>query len=407
MKWRRWIQNSLLLLASLILAVLMMEGLLRAVPTWFTDYRSNIRYIPDKTVGFKLKPDQSVCAASTCFKICPVVTNSLGFRDKEPLHDRYDIAVLGDSYMEAAQVPEDLYAARLIERILNVNVLSRSVGGYGTINEFYAYKEYMAKYRPRVVLLFFCGNDSDDNSCATSASKGSLCADMTAQGRVVITPSNSRLMEFKEQMRMSCRTCYGAAKLWVTLKTAFIDRRSGNSNPVRPVTEKPVPGSVRSEGTLSGNWVITEYFLGKLNEEVKKNGGVLVVVPVAYPMGHLDEICRKNGISLLSIHEEFGRYAADFNLPEPYFGYRCDGHWNPLAHFLAANAVSKFLLEQNLVEGKDRSRTLALADANLRTDPMHILGEDGYSQIYRGGFYKGKSRIPEIMADENRILRRP
>ena len=408
-------QNGVLLLVALIVAFLMLEGLLRLVPTWFMDYRSNIRYIPDRVVGYKLKPDQRVTAASTCYKIRPVVTNSVGFRDSEPVKDRYDVAVLGDSYLEAAQIPEDLHTSRLIERILNVNVLSTAVGGYGTINEFFCYREYMAKYRPRVVLLFFCGNDISDNDCKTSL-KGALCADMTKQGEVVISPSDAGLIKFKEHLRATCRSCYGAAKLLATLKAAFAEHRAKSSNPplpaappgtpspVRAPSGTPAPEPVRAENALPRNWLITEHFLSRLNDEVRKNGGTLVVVPIddSPSMRPLAGICRKNRISLLSIDEDLAKYRTAFNLPAPYFAYRCDGHWNPLAHFLVANGVSRFLLKENLIEGKDRSRIMASIDANLRRSPADILGDDAYSQIYRGGFYRGKSRIPGIMADENR-----
>lgn len=50
---------------------------------------------------------------------------------------------------------------------------------------------------------------------------------------------------------------------------------------------------------------------------------------------------------------------------------------------------------------------MAVIDANLLRTPVNILGDEAYSQIYRGGFYRGKSRIPEIVADENRVSRGP
>ena len=62
---------------------------------------------------------------------------------------------------------------------------------------------------------------------------------------------------------------------------------------------------------------------------------------------------------------------------------------------------------ENRIRREDRSRIMAVIDANLLRTPVNILGDEAYSQIYRGGFYRGKSRIPEIVADENRVSRGP
>jgi hypothetical protein len=398
-----WIHNGVLLLAGLVLAVLLLEGLFRLVPTSFMDYRSNLRYVPDGVVGIKLKPDQKECATSMCYKICPVAVNSLGFRDREPTEARYDIAVLGDSYMEAAQVPEGLYLARLTEKILNVNVISSAISGYGTIHQFYCYRQYMAKYRPSVVLLFFSGNDVADNCCTTSTMKGTLCADMNGQGEIATSPSDGRLIEFKERVRTWCRSCYGVSKLWYTLKPALT--RSGEKTSgvaPRPASEGSPAGPVPAEDYASKSWRITEYYLRQLNDEVNKNGGTLVVVPVFTPddafRNHFTAIASRSGIRLLLIDGILSRYRTEFNLPNPYFGYRCDGHWNPLTHFLAANAVARYLLRENLIHAGDRDRMLAAVGANLSLGPRSILGSEAYAQIFGGGVYRGASNIPEIMA---------
>ena len=403
-----WLHNIILFLCSVIAAVLLLEGLFRLVPTWFMDYRSNLVYIPDEAAGIRLKPGQSVSAASMCYKISPVVVNSAGFRDREPVKGRYDIAVLGDSYMEAAQIPEGLYLSRLLEKIMGVNVLSGAISGYGTIHEYYCYREYMAAHRPRVVLLFFSGNDIEDNGCKTSMMKGVLCAETVKDGGIVISPSNGRLIQFKEWIRTTCKSCYGVAKLWITLKTTFAEYWSRSAKPAGPgpapsaVTPAPAPPS-RPAGVSEG-WVITEHFLLKLKDEVSRNGGTLVVLPVSgqdpNTVGRLVEVCRNHGIPFIPLHGVLAQYQKEFKLPPPYFLYRCDAHWNPLAHFLAANEVSRTLVKEKLITVRDEAAILATTAANLHMSPTAVLGDEAYAEIYKGGYYRGKSSIPAIIARE-------
>jgi len=392
----KWLRNGAVLLFGVVAAFIMLEIFFRVVPTGFMDYRSNIRYIPDDAAGIKLKPNQSVSSMSTCYKISPVTTNSIGFRDKEWSKNFYDIAVLGDSYVEAAQIPEEHSAGELIEKILDVDVLNSGVSGYGTIHEFFCYRKYVARYKPRVLLLFFSGNDVEDNSCETSRMKGVLCATVSEHGEILVSPLNNRLIEIKEYMRHACRSCYGLLKLWVTIKSTL-----GRGKEKRPRLE-----SAPVEDSPSKGWRITEYFFRRLNEELNANKGTLVLVPIpghgAAAMMQLSQICQRNKIRLLLIDEGFAKYQMTFNLPKPYFGYRCDGHWNPLAHFLAANIVSKYLLSENLIEVRNKDRMLASIERNLCQSPVRVLGEEVYAQIYEGGFYEGKSNILRILGKTNR-----
>jgi hypothetical protein len=102
-----------------------------------------------------------------------VETNSHGFRDREHALAKpagtTRILVLGDSYMEALQVPFERSLSALLEDELRrrghpVEVINLGVSGFGTAREYLMLREYGLRYEPDLVLLFFVGNDLPNNS---------------------------------------------------------------------------------------------------------------------------------------------------------------------------------------------------------------------------------------------------
>jgi hypothetical protein len=170
--------------------------------------------------------------------------------------------------------------------------------------------------------------------------------------------------------------------------------------------KSPRPEAVQFGDPSNKGWLITEHFLKKLDEEAKKNSGLLVVVPIPSPAmsssERLLEVCERNKIRVLRIDKTFLEYKTTFSLQKPYFGYRCDTHWNPIAHFLAAHIVSKYLLKENLIEVNDKDDRLVAIEKNLSLGPIEILGKEAYGQIYEGGFYTGESNIIKVLGETNR-----
>jgi hypothetical protein len=108
--------------------------------------------------------------------------NSDGFRDREHTkvkpENTFRIALLGDSFVEALQVPLDQDLAAVIERELSsctalagrkAEVINFGVTGYGTDQELITLREKVWDYSPDIVVLdFYTGNDIVDNSRALS-----------------------------------------------------------------------------------------------------------------------------------------------------------------------------------------------------------------------------------------------
>jgi lysophospholipase L1-like esterase len=103
-------------------------------------------------------------------------TNSLGYVGEEvPLAKATNtirIAMLGDSGLAALQVDYFRNFTRLLENTLNgsgvctatrFEVMNFGVGSAGTFTEYQTYNKKIAPFHPDHVLVFFSGNDYDDN----------------------------------------------------------------------------------------------------------------------------------------------------------------------------------------------------------------------------------------------------
>lgn len=129
---------------------------------------------PDKAVGWKQVPDFRFTWAGYDWYAAEfsvdIETNPLGFRDlvREPATPQAvtRVAVLGDSFIEAAQVPLHKTATQLLEQRLNAalervpgrsqkwEVLNFGVSNHGVGQYLLMWEEYASKFRPDYVAIF-------------------------------------------------------------------------------------------------------------------------------------------------------------------------------------------------------------------------------------------------------------
>ena len=102
-----------------------------------------------------------------------IAIDSLGLRDVERRREKppgtYRVALIGDSFVEAQQVPLDSSLSRRLERRLagtagrNVEVWNCGVSGYSTCQEWMYLRHVASAFHPDlVVLAFLAGNDVAD-----------------------------------------------------------------------------------------------------------------------------------------------------------------------------------------------------------------------------------------------------
>ena len=103
-------------------------------------------------------------------------TNILGFLDREPFSlERVaagcHVAMIGDSFVEALQVPiADKFHVRLEElaaeelRHLDITTSAFGISGTGQVNQLAYYDEFARHLRPALLVLVFVSNDFMDNA---------------------------------------------------------------------------------------------------------------------------------------------------------------------------------------------------------------------------------------------------
>ena len=177
---REFFAKSLLLLAGLAVALLLAEVGLRV--SGFSHFNP---YIADQDVGYSLRPNAAgwwLKEGTTYVRI-----NSQGLRDREHSFAKPSgtirIAVLGDSFAEALQVPmENTFWTVMEQRVQDcvranelkgsspgtkVEVLNFGVSGFSTARELITLRKRVWQYSPDVVLLLVTPrNDIRDNSRA-------------------------------------------------------------------------------------------------------------------------------------------------------------------------------------------------------------------------------------------------
>lgn len=258
----------LLVFFSIVIALLLVEGYLRAKETW--DGRHGPLYTVDENgltlhrpnLDFEVFSDEANRYAR--FK-----TNAEGFvgRDyavQKPA-DIYRIAVLGDSFVEARQVDYDKNFSALLEQKLGAGyeVMNFGVGNINTKQEEYYYDAYVEKYRPDLLLLvLFTGNDF------TNTDKNAENTDLPAfepQGAIVralnMLGAYSRLAEFLYNAALNAGALSDGA-------TPF--ERENTLRALYPFLKRE---------TLDVNEIsYTAEIIMRLGQKVSKQNGKLVVV---------------------------------------------------------------------------------------------------------------------------------
>jgi len=164
-----FVGNLLLVVGAVVVALLICELILRLlgveypVVVW-TDPVRGVAHVPGARTG----PRQSDGGRL-------VEINHQGWRGPDvPFQHRagtYRVALLGDSFIEAFEVPFQQTVGQVIARRLSalrgqpVEVLNFGEGGYGTTQELLTLRDEVWKYAPDlVVLAVTTGNDISDNS---------------------------------------------------------------------------------------------------------------------------------------------------------------------------------------------------------------------------------------------------
>jgi hypothetical protein len=159
-------------IVSLAFSLLAVEAVLR---WWYPVRYSTLPTIFDPQVGLLLRPGSEMQNTNYSDYSLKQRANSLGFLDREPPGPKdsgtFRILVLGDSFVEAQQVPiaekshvllEDILTRRYPGRRFQTEALGRS--GVGTSAELAYYEKFGRAFHADLVVVVFTHNDFGDDS---------------------------------------------------------------------------------------------------------------------------------------------------------------------------------------------------------------------------------------------------
>ncbi|HTM61881.1 MAG TPA: SGNH/GDSL hydrolase family protein [Burkholderiales bacterium] len=278
-----------------------------------------------------------------------IYINSAEMRDREHPLDKpegvYRIAVLGDEYSEAFDVPIQRTWWWQLPRALQacgspkpVEVLNFAVGGYGTAQEMVMLETTAMRYQPDLVLLQFSPNDVMDNSPALATEKRRPFFVLDERGEphiddsFVWTPGFDRYMQTRyrllDELADHSRTYQLGRQL---AELAFI----GDAHAEDDTAVLRAPHDAIWENA----WRVTEAVIGKMDVFSRRNGAQLAVLAIphigrvgealGYPEARLSAFGKQKGFEVVTLNDAL---QPEMVLPS--------GRWTLEAHAVTARIVA-------------------------------------------------------------------
>jgi hypothetical protein len=382
----------LLVLGGLVFGLALGELFLRAIGFSYPN-----TYLPDDYTGARLRPGVEGWNRSEGEAYIRI--NGDGLRDREHSKakppDMVRIAVLGDSFAEAVQVPADRTFWAVLEHELNAcrvfapkraEVINFGVSGYGTAQELLTLRHRAWDYSPDMVLLaFFPGNDVRNNSKALEPEKLRPFF-MIKDGQLVLDdsfladPAYHRIKRLAEQRRalmgfriyqLLRKARAGKFRLQDSTPLALAFVKGGPAAP--GISEPGLDEDVLREpgdAVWQEAWTITERLMVAMHEEttarrarfltvVLTNGvnvypdeslrrryaASLGVPDLFYPERRIRRLGEENGFEVLTLAPEMQRRADAtrtyfHGFPNIQLGF---GHWNAAGHEAAGKLIARYL----------------------------------------------------------------
>jgi hypothetical protein len=381
--WRRVVP-----LTATILALLAVEGTQRLLAARQEQRTWSFR-IEDELRGWALRP--GFRGAVTDENDVWLEINSDGMRDREhprqPPPSTVRVAILGDSYMQAQNLPFEKSLPPKLEQHLQrcvsgrgrrAEVLNFGVSGYGTGQQLLTFQHHAIRYRPDVVVLaFYTDNDVYNNHPDTNESfTNNLPYFVLENGALVLRTVGDADEEDRDALPWYHRVrlvvtdhlliARSAWNAYALLRAPFVPLQVVDVD--RPHAQKDSIYVSPQHRATQEAWAVTEALILELARQVRLAGAELWIVTLTnapqvhpdpdvrrrlardlgvddllYPDRRIAALGRANGVPVITLAEPLMAYTAEHQVylnggyNERYpFG---TGHWNETAHTLAAGLV--------------------------------------------------------------------
>lgn len=388
--WKRrvWLLNASLVSAGCVSALLIGELFLRLI-----HFSSPLFYAPDPYTGWSHRPE-----AAGWFRQegeAYVTINADGLRDRPHQErkpaDTVRVAILGDSFAEAFQVPIEKTFWAILDRQLEVchnfgsqkvEAINFGVAGYGTAQEFLTLRQHVWAYTPDIVLVaLFTGNDIRNNSRCLEPKKQErpfyafhdrhLELDRPSVNSVPNPPHYSRIQQFLWTISDKSRLVQFLYEVQQEGISSWFLKNSSTRLPLGEEIglEEALYREPREEQWEEA-WQLTEALLVAIRDEVKEHGARLLTVTLSngiqvhpdpvvraqfmqrvgvsdlfYPDRRIKAFGDQVGMEVLVLAPALQQYAEQHQVflhgfPETGLGR---GHWNEHGHRVAGELITQYL----------------------------------------------------------------
>lgn len=370
-------------------------------------------YQPDVWVGARLQP--GFRARFQREGDAWVTINQAGFRDREHALTKppgtFRVAILGDSFAEAVQVPLEETFWSVLESELNrrqgldgrtVEVLNFGISGHGTAQQLQMLRHYVWPYQPDLVLLaFFAGNDIRNNAKQLEPDlvrpffrleKGDLVLDDSFLKHPEFLKASSAWVQVKVRLINASRLLQLLQQIWRRrrVETVQADRRgdalsekssmeAGLNDQFLVPQEPPTADDSPARVAWREAWQLTDQLVLAIRKECQQHQASFAVVLITLPIQvHPDPQVRERfarELGVVDLNYPARRLSAlgadhDFLVIDlaPSFCERAEregqfthgfanthwgtGHWNAVGHRWAGELIATELQRSWLIERK-------------------------------------------------------
>jgi len=366
MKKKELLQNLAILLISLLLVFLLLEGMVRIASP-----RTLALFEPDPVVGQIHVPNKqrTISGIEYTHKI---KINSHGFNDREYPYEKpagtFRIIVLGDSFTEGFQVPLEETFHEVLEKKLNqggdgnYEVISLGMSAFGTGQEYLMLKNYGLRYEPDLVIVLMNEGDVETNS--NKLHKYPHIPYFSLEnGELVLNP-------FEPFERSALRKFLGENSQLAHFVFERIKRATLTESTSIPYTAYTYSDY---DSKWDEAWEITKLLIIAIDEESKSNDAGFLLVKIVNrvqlnpsefeeglkkysdtegfnwdlekPEKILRNFTKENSILYLELLPGFKE---KYTKPTD-FHYTYDAHWNKQGHALAAELIYEKLVAEDLI----------------------------------------------------------
>jgi len=280
--------------------------------------------------------------------------------------DKFRIAIIGDSYVEATEVNFDESLAERLENKLGKNhfeVYRFGISGAPMSQYLHMLRKEVIKYNPDLVVVVLVHNDFNESYEFLQGTYGSNFM------KLQINDADSVVEVEPKQFVKPWYTFIRESATW-----RYLAMRQ--KMPYNYLKDLLLGNKIYYQANISmdsvrrnkiKNEIATNYIFRKIKEFCdSKNARLLLVMngvmDVVYNTVNKDESYKTGGLSLNEIAKKAAQqnridfidlepvFEADFNKNQKRFTFTSDGHWNAYGHEVAANVIFDYVKNNTLHE---------------------------------------------------------